>query len=142
MNKKISIKMSCLMEAIEQASDFSTCLYDLEKQENVWLFEEFPDDELEEMIEDQFERFVHLPDQYDIHEYRFMIAFIDQVQDERIRMKLDRAVRGKGAFRRFKDCLLYEEIEKQWYAFLDNAHREFAAQWCNEKGYDLIMDEQ
>ncbi len=63
--------------------------------------------------------FVALPDQYDIHEYAIMEQFCHTVEDERMREKLLMAIKGKGAFRRFKDTVFREGIEKDWFAYKD-----------------------
>ena len=46
-----------------------------------------------------------LPRQYDMNEYRMMEEFIYDLPAGRAQDALDVAIRGKGAFRRFKDRL-------------------------------------
>lgn len=66
------------------ASDNETFFYDLKNQENVYLSDgtwgEF-DERLADLIDSEPERFLRLPDQRDIHEYRFMEAFVYISQD-------------------------------------------------------------
>lgn len=40
--------------------------------------------------------------------------------------KMESAIRGSGAFRRFKDSIMHYGIEKDWYDFLEEAHRRIA----------------
>ena len=137
------IKLSCVIDALEMASDFGTYFYDFEKQEEVYLREDSwdwdeEDKELAELIEVEDDRFIRLPGQYEIDEYSMMEDFIGELEDERMRQELYQAIRGRGAFRRFKDKIRYENIDHMWYEFQDKVYREFAIKWCEEKGLLII----
>jgi hypothetical protein len=75
---------------------------------------------------------VPLPTRYDIHEYAIMERFCDTVENRKIANDLFRSIAGKGAFRRFKDALHRHGIEKNWYAYRDDAYKEIAREWCEE----------
>jgi len=75
---------------------------------------------------------VPLPTRYDIHEYAIMERFCYAVENRKIANDLLRSIEGKGAFRRFKDALLRHGIEKNWYAYKDEACKEIAREWCEE----------
>ena len=141
-----SIKMSALMEAIELASDSGTYYYDLKKQESIYLSEDSwewdeEDKEMAELIDMEWNRFVRLPGQYEIHEYKMMEEFIDELESGKYQSELYRAIQGRGAFRRFKDKIRYYGIEQKWYDFQNNAYREFAIRWCKENNLRIEMDE-
>lgn len=141
-----TIKMSALMEAIELASDSGTYYYDLEKQESIYLSEDSwdwddEDKEIAELMDMEWNRFVRLPGKYEIHEYRMMEDFIDELKNEKLQSELYRAIQGRGAFRRFKDKIRYAGIEQKWYDFQNNAYQEFAFQWCKENNIRCEMDE-
>lgn len=141
-----TIKMSVLMEAIELASDSGTYYYDFDKQESVYLSEDSwnwdeEDKKIAELIEFEWNRFIRLPGQYEIHEYRMMEEFIEELGNQKMQAELYRAIQGRGAFRRFKDKIRYEGIEQQWYDFQNNFYREFALRWCKEKNIRCEMDE-
>lgn len=72
--------------------------------------------------------------------YGDMEDFIARVGDPRARDLLDRAIAGRGAFRRFKDTLFdFPELRTQWFAFRDvRAHRR-AIEWLAGKG---LIDER
>ena len=55
------------------------------------------------LADDPPRRFVALPSKFDLHEYRIMEMFCLSVEDDRISRDLLQAIRGKGAFGRFKD---------------------------------------
>ena len=54
---------------------------------------------------DTQDRFIHPPDRFEFHEYRQMERFIGSLADAAVADQLWRAVKGKGAFRYFKDTL-------------------------------------
>lgn len=69
--------------------------------------------------------------------YSDMEAFIERVADPRGRDLLDRAIRGRGAFRRFKDTLFdFPELREAWFAFHDARMSRRALEWLSE--HDLI----
>ncbi len=64
-----------------------------------------------------------LPTKFDIDEYSMLEEFIETVEDPRIYNQLQIAIRGKGAFRRFKDTCINFNIEKSWYSFRDEKYK-------------------
>jgi hypothetical protein len=51
------------------------------------------------------------------------------------------AIRGKGAFRRFKDVLLdYPEARERWFAFKNEQMRQRALSWLASE--DIELDEK
>jgi len=72
--------------------------------------------------------------------YRDMEDFIARVRDPRARDLLQRAIEGRGAFRRFKDALLdYPELRTAWFAFHDARTDRRALEWLADHG---IVDRQ
>jgi predicted nucleotidyltransferase len=61
------------------------------------------------------------------------------VRDERLQDRLWRAIRGRGAFRRFKD-VLYAHSAKQerWYDFKDRRLEQRAIAWLAEEGIEPL----
>ncbi len=91
------------------------------------------DDELELAKRIVFSgRFRRLPTQFDIHEWSIMEEFSNSVGSNRLREELLDAIHGRGAFRVFKDTIRRLRIEKDWYAFREQALREIAMEWCEE----------
>ena len=78
--------------------------------------------------------YLPLPTKFDIHEYRIMERFCLSVDDEDIRDDLCNAIRGRGAFRYFKDRIHAYGIAEDWYRYRDAALREIAIAWCEEHG--------
>ena len=61
-----------------------------------------------------------------------MEKFIWKLTSEVMQDKLERAIRGKGAFRRFKNVLYNLGIEKDWFEFRDKEYKKIAIQWCEQ----------
>ena len=78
------------------------------------------------------DRYVALPTSWDVHEWRIMEAFCYSLDDEDIRGECLGAIRGRGAFRYFKDLLLRHGLRDSWYAFRGEALRKIAIEWCEE----------
>ncbi|MBR0282096.1 MAG: hypothetical protein IJQ81_10975 [Oscillibacter sp.] len=94
---------------------------------------------LSDMIEEEFNsRFFRLPSPYDIHEYSIMERFIWSLPEGTIQDRLENAIRGRGAFRRFKDSIYRLDMEQEWYDFRANAYREIAIEWCNDHGFQFL----
>ncbi len=70
-------------------------------------------------------------------EYRWMEEFAETVGDARLRDRLEVALDGRGAFRRFKNALLDFPAERErWFAFRDERLRAAAREWLVEQGID------
>ena len=133
---RMKIKLQTVIDAIEQASDAYTMLYDTKTNETVYLPDVWitgeTDEDLAELIEKEPERFLRFPTKYEIHEYSIMDSFVDDLPAGRIKSELAGAIRGKGAFRRFKQTIRFQGVEQLWYDYQANAYRELAERWCNE----------
>jgi len=72
--------------------------------------------------------------------YQDMADFAEQIHDERAGRRLTRAIRGSGAFRRFKDELHeeYPQLLPDWHAFRDTRAHRRAVEWLSDNS--LIAD--
>jgi hypothetical protein len=80
------------------------------------------------------DHYLPLPTKFDIHAYSIMERFCLSVNDDDLRDDLCGAIRGRGAFRRFKDRVQAYGITEEWYRYRDAALREIAITWCEEHG--------
>jgi hypothetical protein len=70
-------------------------------------------------------------------EYGWMAEFAGTVHDARLRDRLDVALDGRGAFRRFKNVLLDFPAERErWFAFRDERLHAAALAWLTEEGLE------
>jgi hypothetical protein len=66
--------------------------------------------------------------------YRDMAEFVAGVHHRRAAELLDRAIAGRGAFRRFKDTLFeFPELREQWFRFRDARSRRRALRWLADE---------
>jgi hypothetical protein len=80
------------------------------------------------------DHYLPLPDRFEINEYHIMERFCLSVDDDDLRDDLCDAIRGRGAFRRFKDRIQPYGIAEEWYRYRDAALREIAVAWCEAQG--------
>jgi Uncharacterised protein family (UPF0158) len=92
------------------------------------------------IVDDSGERFVAAPDKFDFHEYRQMERFIGTVDDVEAAEQLWRAIKGKGAFRYFKDTASRLGLLKQWYQYRDEAMKEFVVAWAEARRIPFVDD--
>jgi predicted nucleotidyltransferase len=72
--------------------------------------------------------------------YRDMEDFIARIGDPRARDLLERAIAGRGAFRRFKDTLFeFPELRSAWFAMRDARANRRAVRWLLDEG---LVDER
>jgi hypothetical protein len=82
-------------------------------------------------------RLVHVEPLGSKVEYRWMAEFTGTVRDARFRGRLEVALDGRGAFRRFKDVLLDFPAERErWFAFRDERLHAAARGWLGDLGIE------
>jgi hypothetical protein len=81
-----------------------------------------------------------LPSTFDVHEWELMDDFVRSVADPAERGELADAIRGRGAFRRFKDTIRRLGREQAWYAHRDAALEEIARDWLEENGFEAVTE--
>lgn len=100
-------------------------------------FSEYPEWEQEAIQEAIYvleaeEDHILLPSQFDIHEYQIMEDFCLSLNDENLKNKLYRSIKGRGAFRRFRDKIIEYDIEQNWFKYRREALKRIAIEWCEE----------
>jgi hypothetical protein len=82
-------------------------------------------------------RYIHVPKDEAHDAYGDMEEFVETVSNARLRERLDQAIAGKGAFRRFKDTLLAHDSERtRWFAFKTERLRERMLAWLADEGIE------
>ncbi|HEM4280705.1 TPA: hypothetical protein U1X47_001015 [Streptococcus suis] len=92
----------------------------------------------EEIEEDVTGRFVRLPTYYDFNTHIFMELYISDLTDGDLSGRLSRAIRGRGAFRRFKNELERCDRLEEWYAFETQCYKELVLEWCQENKIAIV----
>jgi len=88
------------------------------------------DEELEE-IENNWENYIRFPNAFEINTYSILEEFVWRLPPGCSQERLERAIHGKGAFRRFKQIVHQLGMEDQWYTFQDSYYRNLAVEWCS-----------
>ena len=142
------ISLREVIEAMEAATEECASFLDPETGEIITVTEEeralVEEESLEDVPEWQREmlpkiraalesdRFLELPDRFDIHEWSIMDEFSRAQGSERIRQELADAIHGAGAFRIFRSAIRRLGLERSWYQFRDEAVTEVARNWLEE----------
>lgn len=131
----MKLKLDDVVEALGISSDESAYYYNKETGQLVFVMDPIfgcNDQALLDDLEENEDKYIRLPSKYDINEYSLMKEFIRDFPPGKVHNRLERAIRGKGAFRSFKDAIYDLKIEKQWYDCKDEEYRKIAAQWCQD----------
>ena len=147
----VQVKLKDIIEGLEFLTDEGTSYLNTMTGEVVYVTtEELRAAEEEQPLEDfpewqhdairiardivETDHYLPLPDRFEIHEYQIMERFCLSVDDDDLRDDLCDAIRGRGAFRRFKDRIQAYGMAEGWYRYRDAALRAIAMAWCEAHG--------
>ena len=148
MKEKITVPLKIIAAAVEEADENWNHYLDIEKMEVIMLpgednicgIEE-EEQEMYDLIEEGWNtRFFGLPSKFDIHEYSIMERFIWSFPEGKMQDDLENAIRGRGAFRRFKDKCYDYGIIHDWYNYQAEAYRKIAIEWCDAHDFEYTDD--
>lgn len=151
---KVKVKLSDIVEAFEMQDAMSCSYMNVRTGRVETISEEYLEstdtdresEDLPEWLRDEYARgreisessdYVDLPSQYEIHEYEIMWSFADEQSDFAVRERLLRSLRGRGAFRRFKDAAFDSGVIEDWYTHRITALTEIARNWSEENGFEV-----
>ncbi|MBI5509641.1 MAG: hypothetical protein HY903_12885 [Deltaproteobacteria bacterium] len=70
-------------------------------------------------------------------QYQWVDEFVATIADPDLKTRVEAAINGKGAFRRFKDILLTSpEERRRWFEFRDEKMRQRIVEWVREKSIE------
>ncbi|NLC66161.1 MAG: hypothetical protein GX752_04380 [Clostridium sp.] len=153
MSNKISLKQ--IVEKIDTQSvemnaflnKNSKEIFYISEEEFIMAEDDEPIDKLPEWLQEQIrlveevlygDDWISLPSKLEIHEYNIMEKFCFSLDDEDISNAMCNLIKGKGAFRRFKDYIQKYNIEDDWYNFRNKILEEMAIEWCEENNISYI----
>ena len=86
-------------------------------------------------------RYVRIPQADSREGYHDMEYFIGTVRDDHLREKLEVAIQGQGAFRRFKDVLASDREERErWFAFKAERGRQHVLEWLQSQEIEPVVE--
>lgn len=134
----MKVKLSDVVEGLESTNDEAQSFYDTQTGDVRYYNPDFDEEETGELLDSEPDRFIGLPNRFDIDDYRIMQEFIAQVQDERQQERLARAIHGRGAFRMFREVADELDLTQKWYDFKDAAYLQLARDWAAENQIQLL----
>jgi hypothetical protein len=132
-------------DTYRELEDFYEVTYDPESEEAFDLAEALEQRDLPEwqkqvllethQIEANSSRYLAIPQADSYEGYNDMEAFIFTVEDSHLQDQLWQAIRGRGAFRRFKDTLAGNPRERnRWFEFKDKLMEQRVLDWLASTG--------
>ena len=88
------------------------------------------------LIRNSPDRYLCLPTVPNDQQLAILYAFVDQLQDAKIRSELQEAIRGEDPFNEFAASESYPTIRPQWIQYRENILKDLAIQWCKENNLD------
>lgn len=137
MMEKVTVNIESIADAMEATMDGWEQYLNMETGEIVsvsdgtWSDRDEEDETLAEEI-DTTDKYVRLPNQYEIHEYEIMEEFAYATPNPRNQEKLLHVLRGRKPYRNFKDEINYLGISESYYAWRLIALCKKAKNWCEE----------
>jgi len=95
-----------------------------------WQREDLP--KVREVLES--DRFLRLPDSFEIHEWSIVERFCNTIDAPAMHRELIDAIHGSGAFRVFRNTLDRLGLRDQWHSFRSAPFEEIAREWLRSHG--------
>ena len=108
-----------------------------EKDEFVYI-SDYIDEEID--LDEYDGEIISFPSHYDINNYRMMQDFIEDKVTGDAQGWLANAIRGKGAFHRFKVTCDRFGLLRDWYEYEDSRYEDMAVNWCEENGLEYYFE--
>lgn len=150
--KKEPVALADIVEALEIQSEDSRVFFDRETGEILYLGveelsaaeegtdpEEFPGWQ-RELVESaravcaDADRYLAHPDRFEVHKYQFLQRFAWSYPNRAIAQELSEAIRGRGAFGRFRAAVRRLGIEAEWDEYRARCFLGVAREWCEAEG--------
>ena len=85
------------------------------------------------------DRYIYIPEGSPCNGYHLMVEFNETIEDDLLRDKLNIALDGKGAFRRFKNVIAdYPDYREKWFTFRDEKINKKVIEWLNSMGIEPV----
>ena len=146
MNKAATL--SEIVDALHMQNDTISAVYDRETGTVIFLQEEStgegmglcecsPEDIEADMLTES-KRYVPIPDQFEINDWRIMESFADSLSDGACAEVHD-VLHARGAFRKFRSCCV-ERLGRldDWYVFCEKRYEQIVIEWCEANEIPLF----
>jgi hypothetical protein len=140
--RKLKIDLAELVFAFENASWEAEYYLNRETGEIILIGSMITDSEgITAQIEDVTDnnRYLRVPHVEPRDGYRDMERFIETVKDKNLNQLLSLAIKGKGAFRRFKDVLHdYPQERDRWFRFQADRTQQRVLEWLDSEDIEPL----
>ncbi len=135
---ELNIDWAALHSAFQMAMPEVRCFLSLEDGKVVKLPPGDPGAAQAQASNDKYVTIETIPSRI---QYQWVDDFTKSIDDEALRARMEAAINGKGAFRRFKDILLtIPDERRRWFEFRDQKMRDRIVDWVREKNIEPLND--
>jgi hypothetical protein len=139
--RRLPVNLEDLCAALDDGSFEHQYFLDTETGDVIFVPEMYGDEDMQQQLADidadETGRYVQVPSAESSGGYRDMEEYIAALPDERLQELLEVAIRGKGAFRRFKDVLARDPgALRHWFEFKSLQLQGRAREWLADQGYE------
>ncbi len=129
----MKVKLTDIIDAIETMDRYSEYFLNKPTGEIEWVSDMAMTTTEKEEISDRLDEdgFYRLPTSFDVRDYDIMEDFVYTLSGT-ARDKLESAIRGRGAFGRFRDRIRQLGLEQEWYDYQAAEYKKLAARWCED----------
>lgn len=141
------VKLDLIIQGIEGQTDEMSAFYNILTKEIAYVSDEefgLAEDEasleeLDDWLQENIKTaedilfgsdWIQLPSSFEIYEYNIMEKFSLSIEEETLSNIIYDSIKGRGAFKRFRDNIQKYNLENDWYRFRDEDIKKIAIEWC------------
>lgn len=141
--KKVKVDIAELEYAFDSCSIEQEFFLEADTGKIIFVSEFYDSEEEKEEVYEKMDRepgrYLAIPEMDSREAYRQMLEFAEKVEDKALQEKLEIALDGKGAFRRFKNVLYdYPKQRQKWFDFRSEKTRKRIKEWLEENELELF----
>ncbi len=143
--KKVKVDIAELEYAFDNCSIEQEFFLEIDTGEIIFVSESFDTEEKNEKFYEKMDKepgkYLTIPERGSREAYQQMLQFARRVGDKVLQEKLEIALDGKGAFRRFKNVLYgYPKQRQKWFDFCSKEIKKRIKEWLEENDLELMAD--
>jgi len=155
----LPVKLQDVVDALQLTDDSNSCFLDRRTGEIEMITEEdwsaadnnelistYPEWQRNSILKarevQSTDHFVELPSKDEIDSYDIMEQFCHEYPNRRIGENLSAVIKGKGAFRRFRDMIDDLGIRDEWNRFEHQQFADLAVEWLEANGIPFTRDDE
>ena len=129
----MQIKLNEVIDALDMTSASKQFYYYI-PEERIISSDDFDDEDINS------KDLLALPSHKEKDDYSIMESFIESLPESQGKEWLVEAIKGPGAFKRFRNTAERFDLLDDWYEYRDNVYENIAIEWCNYYGVEYLDD--